>query len=950
MMIVSLLAILKAGGAYIPIDPDYPRELVTLMLEDSQTPIVITQGQHMANLPVSDATVICLDIDWEIIGQESSDNLSLTLNPKNLAYVIYTSGSTGKPKGVLIEHQSLINFVKAVGKNYQITNGDRVLQFASISFDISVEEIFVTLTHGATLVLRSQEMLRSIPKFLNLCQAWQITVIDLPTAFWHKLCAEFSDLKFPEFLRLVIIGGERAIPQWLNLWNEYAPSHVRLVNTYGPTEATVVTTTCDIAGPSSAMWNQSRILPIGKPIDNVQTYVLTSDLDPVAPGVIGELYIAGAGLARGYLNRPDLTSTKYVQKSFSNTGTIRLYRTGDRARYREDGYLEFLGRIDSQEKIRGFRVELNEIENVLEQHPAVRQSIVLAREDIPGNKRLVAYVVAHSFKSSAYIASQSRLVPTLRSYLREKLPGYMIPTSFVLLSNLPLSANGKVNRRILPAPTADRPVLKADFVAARTPLESELTTLWANILGIVEVGINDDFFELGGDSLQIMEIIAKVEKKYDVDIRLKDFLRLPSIAGLAALIQPVTTEGKMPEEHMSLKQMYAEARLDDAIKPQSIKIIEPNLRQNIFLTGGTGFLGTFLLHELLNCTQSTIYCLVRGQDYAEAQYKLRSALAKYFVHDKQHYNRIIPVVGDLTQPSLGLNESQFRRLAKTIDSIYHCGAKVNLLYPYTALKNANVRGTHEILKLASIDSPKTVHHISTLDVFESLAGTNVRTFFEDDDIAQGKGVAGGYAQSKWIAEQMVLQAAERGLPVRIYRPGMITGHSHQGHSNTSDVVCRFIKTLTQLKKAPDIDLKIDMTPVDYVSQAIAHLSFLSEPSGEKFHIINPHPISLEIVVSELRDQGHDIQEVSAPEWFEALHSEPSDLRALAEYMMGSPLADKLNYLELWLGGNYVFDCSNTHKGLEGQDIECPPADRRLFRIYLDNLAKTNFLSVLEHST
>ncbi|PSN20838.1 phenylalanine racemase [filamentous cyanobacterium CCP5] len=943
MMVVALLAILKAGGAYIPIDPDYPRELVALMIEDSQSPIVITQQHYASNLPVGNATVVCLDKDGPAISEESSDNLNLTLGARNLAYVIYTSGSTGRPKGVLIEHQSLINFVRAAGQNYQFTRDDRVLQFASVSFDISVEEIFVTLTHGATLVLRSQEMIRSAAKFLSLCQDWKISVIDLPTAFWHKICAELPDLQFPEFLRLVVIGGERAVPHWLEIWKQHSPAHVRLVNTYGPTEATVVTTTCDLAGPNPATAGQSRILPIGKPIENVQTHILTSDLEPVTSGMIGELYIAGAGLARGYLNRPDLTAIKYIQKSFGDAGIIRLYKTGDRARYRKDGHLEFLGRIDSQEKIRGFRVELNEIETVLERHSAVRQSIVLAREDLPGNKRLVAYVVPNAATLPPNLSYQSRLVPLLRSYLQEKLPSYMVPTSFVLLSNLPLSANGKVNRRALPAPTADRPVLESDYVAPRTPLESELVNLWSTVLGIAEIGVNDNFFELGGDSLQTMEIVADVEKTYSVDIQLKDFLRIPSIAGLAVLIKQVLADEKMPDEYMSLQQMYAEVQLSDSIQPQSTNPAEPRTKSDIFLTGGTGFLGKFLLCELLRQTHSNIYCLVRGQSASEAQQKLHTAIAAYFTETNQYYSRIIPVVGNLMQPMLGLSESQFQALADSVGSIYHCGAQVNLLYPYTALKSANVKGTHEVLKLASMGLPKKVHHVSTLDVFESLAGAQVRIFHEEDDIAQGTGIFSGYAQSKWIAEQMVSQAAERGLPVSIYRPGMITGHSQRGDSNTRDIFCRFIKTLIQLKKAPDIALKIDMTPVDYVSQTIARLSLQPESAGSKFHIVNPRSILLDQVVRELASHGYDIQTVPAPKWFQALHAEPNDFQALAAFITDATEEDQMKCLELWLGGNYVFDCANTNKGLASQGITCPPADQQLLRTCLKHLIQTGFL-------
>ncbi|MGG6267240.1 amino acid adenylation domain-containing protein [Leptolyngbya sp. AN03gr2] len=395
-MLIGLLAILKAGGAYVPLDPTYPKERIALILNDAQISVVLTQKQYASEISSNGATIVCVDTDRALWQQESANSPTTTLNPGNLAYVIYTSGSTGMPKGVMIEHHSLSNFVGAIADAYQITPTDRVLQFASISFDVAIEEIFVTLAQGATLVLRSPEMLRSIPTFLEQCNAYHITVLNIPTAFWHKICAEFPSVQLPECVRLVVIGSERALPRWLEAWKQNVSNQVRLVNAYGPTEATVSTTWCDL----NTVEVNHRVVPIGKPINNVQVYVLDESGQPISTDKPGELYIAGAGLARGYLNRPELTATKFIQRCMQNDVLVRLYKTGDWVRYREDGYLEFLDRIDNQEKIRGFRIELGEIETLLHQHPVVKDTIVIAREEHPGDKRLVAYVVANPEKIS----------------------------------------------------------------------------------------------------------------------------------------------------------------------------------------------------------------------------------------------------------------------------------------------------------------------------------------------------------------------------------------------------------------------------------------------------------------------------------------------------------------------------------------------------------------------
>ncbi|MGC1306011.1 MAG: thioester reductase domain-containing protein [Phormidesmis sp.] len=743
-----------------------------------------------------------------------------------------------------------------------------------------------------------------------------------------------------------------AVPQWLDLWQQYAQPHVRLVNTYGPTEATVVTTLCDLAGPKAVALGDSRILPIGKPLSNVTTYILDAELNPVGDGVSGELYIAGSGLARGYLNRPDLTAKSYVYSTFDGVN-VRLYKTGDRVRQRADGQMEFLGRVDNQEKIRGFRVELSEVEAVLEQHAHVQQAIVLAREDLPGNKRLVAYVVLDEHIRAAHTLPQlfSGEVPSLRAHLQRKLPGYMVPGSFVLLDALPLSANGKVNRRALPAPTLQRPALAEAYIAPRTDLEKELAQVWSKTLGIVDIGINDNFFELGGNSLQTMALISHIEKKHKVNIPLKDFLAVPSIVGMATLTQQNRADRARPSEHMSLPQMQAEVAACEVSRFQTGGH-GLSAHSDIFMTGATGFLGAFLLQALLQQTSSKIYCLVRANNASEAQQKIRTVLGQYFSTAKIDYHRLVPVVGNLMRPNLGMEADQFEAIARSTGAIYHCGANVNMFYPYTALKSANVLGTQAVIRLATTGPLKVLHYISTLDVLESLARMGQDIFYEQDDIAQGEGISGGYAQSKWIAEQLVQQAAAKGLPVCIYRPGMVSGHSQTGQANTNDVLCRFIKSLIQLQAAPEVELNVDMTPVDYVSQAIAQLSLQpslqpSSPIYERpqvFHIVNAAPITLNEIITTLNASGYPINRLDESRWLNRLYTEPSALSELAAFTASATAEEQRTCLELWLGGHYIFDCANTTQGLAGHAIHCPPANGKLLGTYLNYFSQTGFIA------
>lgn len=535
-MVVGLLGILKAGGAYLPLDPTYPKERLTFMLSDAKVSVLLTQEKLVEYLPEHQASVVCLDSeallptadrDWKIISQDYRTNPDSGVQPENLAYVIYTSGSTGKPKGVMIQHDSLVNFTEAASVEYGLSACDRVLQFASISFDAAAEEIYPCLTCGGTLVLRTDEMLRSIPTFVQKCWDLGLTVLDLPTAYWHQLTSKLAntDLVLPDSLRLVIIGGEPALLERVKTWQKYVGNRPQLVNTYGPTEATVVATIYKFSEPATtdSLW---REVPIGHSIRNVQVYVLDRYLQPVPIGVPGELYIGGAGLARGYLNRPELTTEKFIPNPFKrqNFDSERLYKTGDLVRYLPDGTIEYLGRIDEQVKIRGFRIEVGEIETILTQQPEVQSAVVVAREDEPGNQYLVAYIVPNQPTPS---------IKCLRDVLRQQLPEYMVPSAFVLLDTLPLTPNGKVNRQALPQPEHQNPMTELSGVMPHTEAERIIATVWQEILQLERVGIHDNFFNLGGHSLLLGKMQFQLQERFGQEISVIDLFKYPTIHRLA---------------------------------------------------------------------------------------------------------------------------------------------------------------------------------------------------------------------------------------------------------------------------------------------------------------------------------------------------------------------------------------------------------------------------------
>jgi amino acid adenylation domain-containing protein len=543
-MVIGLLGILKAGGAFVPMDPAYPKERLAFMLKDAQVPVLLTQERLVAGLPEHDAKVICLDSGRETMARESGENPGSSTLPENLAYVIYTSGSTGQPKGVLVSHGSIAGHCRNAQRLYELDSRDVVLQFASLSFDVSLEEILPTLIVGARLVIMGTNIWPPA-EFHRKISEFGLTVLNLPTAYWQELAREWAGV--PELVpniqpRLFIVGGDTMLPDILKLWQRTPVNSIRLLNAYGPTETTITATAFEIA-PRPGENTADQWVPIGRPLANRAIYILDQHGNPVPIGVHGHLHIGGMGLARGYLNRPELTAEKFIPDPFSAMPGARMYKTGDLARYRPDGNIEFLGRADYQVKLRGFRIELGEIEAVLGQHPAVRAAVVLAREDaardpsasLGTEKRLVAYVVA-----------ERETLPTtteLRNFLKEKLPEYMVPAVFVLLETLPLMPNGKVDRRALPSPDRSRPELAKAFVAPRDDLELQLAHIWEEVLGVRPVGVRDNFFELGGHSLLAVRLFALIEKRLGKKLPLTAVFQGATVEHLAGLLRQPARSG-----------------------------------------------------------------------------------------------------------------------------------------------------------------------------------------------------------------------------------------------------------------------------------------------------------------------------------------------------------------------------------------------------------------------
>ncbi|WP_347257370.1 amino acid adenylation domain-containing protein [Methylocaldum sp.] len=1386
-LVTTLLAILKAGAAYVPIDPAYPAERRLDILADSGASLVVTRAGHADALSSSSAELFCLD--RQTFGDQPDHAPEADCHPDHPAYLIYTSGSTGRPKGVVVSHRNAVHSTAARFAYYE-ESVHSFLLLSSYAFDSSVAGIFWTLGQGGRLCLPSEADRRDPSALARLIVRERVShLLCLPSLY--GLLLEQSETGQLASLTTVIVAGEACPAQIAADHYRRLPS-VRLYNEYGPTEASVWSSVHAVQ-PADA--EAGKPVPIGRPIDNTRIHLLDVHFNPVPVGVPGELYIGGPGIARGYHGRPQLTAERFLPDPFSPIAGTRLYRTGDRARYRADGALEFLGRIDHQVKIRGYRIELGEIEARLLAHSKVREAVVLVREDRPADKRLVAYLVLRDGTDAT--GEADLVIESVRASLKAGLPEYMVPAAYVVLKILPQTPNGKVDREALPAPEFGH-AFTARYVPPRTADEELLARIWAEVLRMERVGIHDNFFELGGDSIRAIQVVGRIREAgsnlnprllfqcqtiaelapelgrtaeikveqgaiagempltpiqhwffeqhlvnhnhwnqsvllemraplspvavdkaakhllahHDalrlrfrrendvwhqtglpqedhavferVDLsgvpaadrkarmedesncrqgslnleegplirvvwfdlgegqnprllltihhlvvdgvswriliedlyiacrqlmegrtvalpakttsfkewaeRLRDHARSEALAReldywlhapreyvdpappdmptgdnseeateilafsldeentrlllrgipsaeridigdillgalayaltsgsetrqvlinleghgredrfegvdlsrtvgwftslfpvllslpagtslaecldsvkrqlrriphkglpygigrylgsgeisrrLAAYPEPRVTfnyfgqldatlreeaafvlapesggrdfdpRGKRPGElsinarildqrlHVewsysrhryyrstiaNLAQQYldclreatrwcaakpvlaenamapgipesglsdlrAEAVLDETICPRFARQAEADCNA-VLLTGVTGFVGAFLLEEIQKQTPAAVYCLVRASNTDEAGKKLFSHLDRYGLADSIDRARVVPICGDLAEPRFGLSERDFADLAGRIDAIYHNGALTNLIQPYFALKQANVSGTREILRLACSVRQKPVYYTSTLSVFGEAESPPGRGFDEDDVPEPGSALTMGYAQSKWVAEQLIRTAGARGCPVMIFRLGAVTGHSRTGAWSTDDFHCRLLKTCIELGKLPRMIERIDMTPVDYAARSIVYLSRRAESLGKTFHLVNPNPLPVTDFVRLVDRLGYPMKLLDYGEWkremFKVVLGSPAHVLYpfLPYFENGKPEEDvKFKHIE------QRFDCEKTLSCLSGSGISCCRIDADLLSTYFSYLLSTQFLS------
>lgn len=834
-MIIIILGILKAGGAYLPIDTGYPSERVFSIISDSGSQLLITNNGLFIKIEGTLSKLPNLEIFFadEIRSQLSyyiDSNLQNINNSANLAYVMYTSGSTGKPKGNLTSHFNITRIVKDT--NYlEVSENDVFLQLSNYAFDGSAFDIFCALLNGGKLVLVDKSTVLNMSELSRLINNQEISVFFVTTALFNTLV----DINIECFknIRKVLFGGERVSLTHVKKAFDFMGAG-KILHMYGPTESTVFTTYYSV----NQITDKLGTIPIGKPLSNTLVYILDSNNNLQPIGVPGELCVSGDGLVNGYMNRQELTLEKFISNPFK-TG-MKLYKTGDLARWLGDGNIEFIDRIDSQVKLRGFRIELGEIEYNILECGFIREVAVILKNVSNVTKYLYAYYVSDEEVSDTF----------LREFLAKKMPDYMIPSCFIKIDTMPLNSNGKIDKKKLIEIITDID-MKEEFTLPTNETEEKLKKIWKDVLGIENIEINDDFFNIGGNSLSVMRVLSAAVT-YNWNISIQDFYEFKTIRALSNKINNklcISTENGYVRNEIVIRD------LND--NPDTVLLSNSRVdMKNVLLTGATGYLGIHLLATLLDNTSTSVYCLIRGQNYEEAQNKLSDLLNFYFTNKYIELlnSRIFIILGDITYSKLDICEKDYNYLGGIIDTVIHSAAIVKHFGNYAEFEKINVSGTRHVIDFARAFNCRLIH-ISTMAVSgDSLEQSDRNLVFTENNFYIGQNYMDNvYIRSKFEAENIVYNAVNSGLDAVVMRVGNLTGRHSDGHFQVNLEENKFyniLKSLALLKAVPKslASRDIEFTPIDLCSWAIVKLSEIKEARGKSFHVFNHKTIPMSIIV------------------------------------------------------------------------------------------------------
>lgn len=843
-MIVAILAILKAGGAYIPIDPTYPENRIHYMLENSNAKLLLTQESLKNRIDFEYKLII--DFSNTKIYDLPSNNIACINNIDDLAYVIFTSGTTGNPKGVMLKQSNIINFIYGMIKEFRFSNSNTIACITTISFDIFVLETLMPLLNGLKVIIANEEEQTNTKLLNKLCINNNVDIVQTTPSKMQMLMLDNEHLDFIKNAAYILLGGEQFPSMLLNSIKQLSPA--KIYNMYGPTETAVWSTVKDLTN--------TEIVTIGKPIINTQIYNLDKNLMPLPVGIPGELYISGDGVSKGYINNKELTDNAFITNPFKKNKL--MYKTGDSGIYTENGDIICLGRLDNQVKIRGLRIELEEIESIIEKFPHIRKACAV--KQVVENREFI----------TAYYTSDKRItIDALRSTLLSRLPRYMVPTYFVAIDDFPYTPNGKINKKALPIPNELLIINTEKYVAPKTTMQKKLVQIWEKVLNIKPVGINDNFFELGGDSLLAMNLNMELQK-ISSKIQYSDIFRFPTISELEEKLN--SNENKpIFSKIENLSDNYVDI-IKNSTKKAKFKKWHPN---GILLTGCTGFLGIHVLQQFIKYEQCNIYCLVREEPGITSETKLIQKLNYYFgnKYDNLINKRIFVLTGNICEVGFGFNQEELLQVTNSIDTVINCAANVSHFGSYSDFYNTNVKSVKYIIDFCN-SFKKKLYQISTM----SVSGTKLddtypslnrlkKICFDESCLYVGQTIENVYVRSKFEAESYVLDAVSKGLDGYILRMGNLMPRFKDGifqENVNSNAFVNKLLSFIEIGKIPDYILNdsVELTPVDYAAKAIYKLVTHPNKINRIFHIYNHNYIPIKKLINKSNKMNIKIESIS----------------------------------------------------------------------------------------
>ena len=838
------------------------------MLEDSGASIFLSFDKYKNKFKFSGEFI---DLKDNNIFDKDYQNLDDINTASDLAYIIYTSGSTGKPKGVMVEHRGILSLQTVYLADIGVNEKDRIVQFASSSFDACVWEVFMALLCGAALHLISKDTINDVLKFTEYINKNKISVITLPPTYLSNL-----DIDKIETLRLLVTAGSSSSPDIVEKMNR---RNAIYINAYGPTEATIASTLWCLKDREKSY----GLIPIGKPINNTKVYVLDkyNKLQPV--GIAGELCIAGDAIARGYVNKPELTKEKFIDDPFEVGG--KMYKSGDLARWLDDGNIEYLGRIDNQIKVRGYRIESGEIEYSILKYPSIKEATIVDKKDKNGDVYLCAY-----FSADSVIETDK-----LRDYLKKSIPEFMIPRFFMQIDKLPMNLSGKVNMRMLHE-IVEGTNVKVKYVEPRNPIEKVILETWKDVLAIEKISIYDNFFDIGGDSMRAIKIVSKLTAEYTISVN--DIFEYKTISSIAENVRYKSNNlkellqlAKEKEEDAAFyDQKIQEGYLEEVLdkyqeknkKYNLINIDEQIEYEGILITGCTGYLGINILNELLINTNSKLYLLIRGKGKEEAQQRLIKKIEFYFGLEfyEKYKNRLNIVNGDLVSNYFGLQYDEYLELSDKVQCIINSAASISHYGEYSDFYEINVLGTERLIEFAKLNNVKDFNHISTISVASGIIKDNRYILFSEYDSDIGQDINGNYEKSKLEAEKIVLRGREEGIRANIFRPGNIVFNSISGKFQediNNNNFYQLVKGCINLGVIPQVQyFDLDFSFVDFVSRALVLLFNNKNLDNETYHLFNSKVVDIRELSSYFSKVGYELKLTNLDEFLKYLYDNCED--------------------------------------------------------------------------